>query len=67
MDQSGGEMKQFLLFAGSTYYPLGGWIDFRGAFDTKEEAISEFAKNRWDWGQIVDLETGNMIEVIQKE
>lgn len=28
----------FLLFAYDTYYPSGGWNDFRGAFHTLEEA-----------------------------
>jgi len=30
-------MKRFLLFAGSSYYPDGGWNDFQGSFNTKEE------------------------------
>lgn len=33
-------MKRFILFAYSHYYPLGGWHDFRGAFDTIEEAVA---------------------------
>ena len=31
------EMKRYLLFAGDNYYPCGGWNDFEGSFDTKEE------------------------------
>ncbi len=30
-------MKRFLLFAGSSYYPDGGWGDFIGHYDTEEE------------------------------
>jgi len=32
-------MKRFLLFAGSDYYPLGGWNDLAGAYDTAQEAV----------------------------
>jgi hypothetical protein len=28
----------YLLFAGSTYYACGGWRDFRGAFESLEDA-----------------------------
>lgn len=31
-------MVSYLLFAGSTYYACGGWRDFRGAFESLEEA-----------------------------
>ena len=31
-------MKPYLVFAGSMYYPLGGWEDFRDSFDTYKEA-----------------------------
>lgn len=27
-----------MLFAGSSYYPHGGWEDFRGFFETIEDA-----------------------------
>ncbi len=30
--------KRFLLFAGDTYYPQGGWRDFIKSFDTYAEA-----------------------------
>jgi hypothetical protein len=29
----------YWLFAGETYYPDGGWGDFRGAFPTVEAAL----------------------------
>lgn len=51
-------MKRFLLFAGSNFYPEGGWRDFRGSFDTVAEAqnaacalAEEFGI---DWHHIVD-------------
>lgn len=31
-------MKQFLLFGYDTYYPSGGWRDFKESYDTEEEA-----------------------------
>lgn len=33
-------MKRFLVFAFDHYYPKGGMNDFKGSFDTKEEAIA---------------------------
>lgn len=60
-------MKRFLLFAGFNYYPEGGWSDFRGSFDTAEEAALHYetvavpvilAKHYDDpsdcWGHTVD-------------
>ena len=50
-------VKRFLVFAGENHYPLGGWDDFAGAFDSHEEA--DVAKKHKDekghWAQIVDL------------
>lgn len=48
-------MKRFLLFAGSTYYPEGGWCDFQGGFDSREEAETHFhTLSGMDWHHIVD-------------
>jgi hypothetical protein len=59
-------MKQFLLFACSQYYPSGGWNDLKGDFETLDEAKEEwnkYAKEKvYDWGHIVDLKTGEMVE-----
>jgi len=33
------QSHEFLLFAGETYYPLGGWGDFRGSFSEREDAL----------------------------
>jgi viroplasmin and RNaseH domain-containing protein len=49
-------MNRFLLFAGYDYYPAGGWGDFKGSFDSKEEAeefLSQSEEN-YDWDQIID-------------
>jgi hypothetical protein len=44
----------YLLFAGDTYYPCGGWNDYRGSFATEEEAINWMVgKREFDWWHIV--------------
>lgn len=48
-------MKRFILFAGSNYYPSGGWSDFEGSFDDLEEARKAGTGN--DWHQVVDTQT----------
>lgn len=50
-------MNNFLLFAGDTYYPVGGWHDLKGNFPTID-AGKEFllqSKERYDWAHIVEL------------
>lgn len=49
----------YLLFYGPMYYPLGGWGDFAGSFDSIDEALKRVI---WevatvDWCQIVDTTT----------
>lgn len=49
-------MSKYILFAGSHYYPEGGMNDYRGTFNSIEEAKSHFTtvkKSFWGWGQIV--------------
>ncbi|KKT86008.1 MAG: hypothetical protein UW85_C0008G0002 [Parcubacteria group bacterium GW2011_GWA1_Parcubacteria_45_10] len=55
-------MKQFLIFAGDTYYPSGGWQDFIGSENTKEEALLLMSKRHYDWWQVVDSQTGNIVD-----
>jgi len=50
-------MKRYLLFATDQYYPYGGWDDFKGHFDTREEAEKEgkeYIENGKDHYQIID-------------
>lgn len=48
-------MKRFLLFAGSDYYPSGGWKDFQKDFDTLEEANNYIGQNyNADWFHLID-------------
>jgi hypothetical protein len=50
--------KPFILFTGDTYYPGPGWANYRGSFDTLEDALT-FAldpmTSSFDWWQIVDI------------
>ncbi len=56
-------MKRYMAFGGSTYYPSGGWGDFKGSFDALEEAVACAKEYRFDgvgeedWWQVVDIET----------
>lgn len=56
--------KRYLLFAGATYYPSGGWDDFVGSFDTTEQAKDALlAKgfDYYDWAHIVDATDGAVV------
>ena len=52
-------MKRYLVFAGSTYYPAGGWNDFCGSFDSELDALDYIARKDSDceWWHIVDTTT----------
>lgn len=50
-------MKRFWTFSGDTYYPIGGMQDFKGSFDTKEEASAFLLKKfnmGFEWFHIYD-------------
>ena len=61
--------KRFALFAGSNYYPSGGWDDHQMSADSIEELRSKITKGelrgfdivvdgdkeKFDWWQIVDI------------
>lgn len=57
-------MKRYLVFAGDVYYPEGGWKDFQGSYDTREEAFLNCPnKESWDgWGHVVDSEVWMIIQ-----
>ncbi len=48
-------MKPFLLFAGDTYYPRGGWGDYIGGGDTMDEALALLPPDA-DWHHVVHNE-----------
>lgn len=66
-------VKRYLLFAGDQYYPVGGWDDFKGSFDTPDEAVDAIRHptepNGWrtDWWHVIDGTTGDEVRDIFKE
>lgn len=52
-------MKQYALFAGDNYYPMGGMGDFVGSFNTIEEAL--IAIDGKDWWHVIDTDTWNAV------
>lgn len=56
-------MKRFLVFTFDDCYPGGGWNDYRGDFDTIEEACKRIETLRPDCEQIVDTLTGLEVEI----
>jgi len=56
-------MKQFLLFAGTDYYPSGGFGDFKSDHDTAMEAVLAAADldDGHDWWHVVDSQTKGVV------
>lgn len=61
----------FLIFAGETYYPIGGFKDFIGFYLDKKSMIKKLKKLKkmninksisYDWIQIVDSNTLKIIK-----
>ena len=48
-------MKEYLVFLGDDFYPLGGWEDFVDSFAFSEEAIEyiQSIEPAFKWAQIV--------------
>lgn len=65
-------LNRYLVFAGLTYYPNGGWDDFIDSYSTLEEIQQYFSydgefKNTlnslcYDWLEIVDTTNLSKIE-----
>ena len=64
-------IANYILFAGEDYYPVGGWRDFIGRYETKEEAI-DLAKSmllrkyhpdttNYSWYHVVNLLDGEFV------
>lgn len=56
-------MERYALFAGSFYYPSGGWNDFKGTYHTVQEAVDYIeayanSDEEYDWYHVIDLATG---------
>lgn len=56
--------KTYMLFYGEESYPLGGWRDFKGLFETVEaaEAAVPIASFYCDWWQIVDSRSMGIVK-----
>jgi hypothetical protein len=54
-------MKQYLVFYGEQCYPSGGWGDFRLDCDSVTEAKDFLLGESWDWAQVVDSKTGDIV------
>ena len=49
-------LKDYLVFIGDVYYPIGGFEEFKDSFDTRKEA-KEFVEEKveptdYKWGQV---------------
>jgi len=59
-------MNRYLLFAGDTYYPAGGWNDLKGDYTNLEEAkwvaSMMYTERKCDWWQIVDTHINKIIK-----
>lgn len=53
--------RRFVLFSGEFYYPLGGWDDFDGSFDSLIEAQDAHRPARCSWAHVVDTEVGFVV------
>ena len=55
-------MKKYLVFAGETYYPGGGFNDYVGSSNSLQSAIDMGEDDTWsDWWHIVDTESMKMV------
>ena len=61
-------MKQYLLFAGSFYYPRGGINDLIGDFDSIGDAEKRVKKEesiggaKFDWWHVVDHQSFEIVK-----
>ena len=59
-------MNRYLVFSGSTYYPVGGGDDFNKAFTSleleKAKALAtSMGSARYEWAHVFDCETNTVI------
>jgi hypothetical protein len=68
-------MKRFLVFVGHTYYPNGGWEDFKGERDTLAEArdivrvtlAEDGLGSPCDWAHVVDAVTSAKVYDLEED
>jgi hypothetical protein len=51
------DVKRYVVFGYEEYYPAGGWGDFKGSYETLEEAKTQHPVA----DEIVDLTTGKQV------
>lgn len=58
-------LKRFLVFAGTTYYPSGGASDYQYSADDLKEIKwpRDVYGDLYDWCNVLDTQSGSMIEV----
>jgi hypothetical protein len=56
------DVKRYLLFTYEDYYPGGGWSDFRGSFDTPEDAMEAAVTTDDTYAELIDRETLQEVE-----
>lgn len=54
-------MRRYFLFGGDRFYPLGGFYDFQGDYDTVEEAVKRGNSRGWDWWHIWDSKKKELV------
>lgn len=60
--------KVYWLFAGDYLKPIGGLVDYRGAYDSPETALAVLATIPYDWYEIVTLgQGGGLVSVARGE
>lgn len=55
--------RWFLLFSGDDYYPSGGLFDYKGQFESIEDAKSRLVELGSDWANI-GLWNGKSLEIV---
>ena len=58
---NGAEVRRFVLFAGDHYYPIGGWEDRKGSFDTADEAKAAYTPCEYGWAHVADLQADAIV------
>jgi hypothetical protein len=57
----------WVVFAGLQFYPRGGWMDYQhraaSLSDAKDWLLVNYAKEGFDWHQIVNVATGDIFHV----
>ena len=62
-------MKRYWLFAGNSFYADGGFSDYRGSFDTIDEAQAEFVEVEKElysegWYHVFDSEMERIVDFV---